>query len=147
MGLFRKGGPEPGDHSGYAKRSARSRPHRYRSGLEWYRSPFMSDSTPSDLSLDEARHVAKLARLQLSDEELEACRHDLVAILDHVATLGEIDLQGVEPMAHPGDRTNRIDPDEPERSLDPSQVLAIAPATEGPFIAVPKVLGGDEGSA
>ncbi|MEE2906909.1 MAG: Asp-tRNA(Asn)/Glu-tRNA(Gln) amidotransferase subunit GatC [Planctomycetota bacterium] len=107
----------------------------------------MTDSTPSALSLDETRHVAKLARLQLSEEELESCRHDLTAILDHVATLGELDLQDVEPMAHPGDRTNRIDPDEPEASLDAAQVLAIAPATEGPFIAVPKVLGGDEGSA
>ncbi|MDG2422993.1 MAG: Asp-tRNA(Asn)/Glu-tRNA(Gln) amidotransferase subunit GatC [Phycisphaerales bacterium] len=107
----------------------------------------MTDSTPTALTLDEARHVAKLARLKLSEAELEACRHDLVAILGHVATLGELDLKGVEPMAHPGDRTNRIDPDEPEASMTTQEVLAIAPATEGPFIAVPKVLGGDEGSA
>ena len=55
----------------------------------------MTDSATSALSLEETRHVAKLARLQLSEEELESCRHDLTAILDHVATLGELDLQGV----------------------------------------------------
>ena len=107
----------------------------------------MTDSTPSALTLEETRHVAKLARLQLTEAELEACRHDLAAILAHVATLGELDLEGVEPMAHPGDRTNRIDPDEPEDSLSAKEVLAIAPETEGPFVAVPKVLGGDGGSA
>lgn len=107
----------------------------------------MAKSTPTTLTLDEARHVARLARLQLSEKELESCRHDLVAILDHAASLGKLDLKGVQPMAHPGDRTNRIDPDEPGPMLSPGQVLEIAPATEGPFIAVPKVLGGDEGSA
>lgn len=107
----------------------------------------MTDSNSHNLTLDETRHVAKLARLQLSEEELESCRHDLIAILDHVATLGSLDLDGVEPMAHPGDRTNRIDPDIPGESLTQAQVLAMAPATEGPFIAVPKVLGGDGDSA
>ncbi|MCH2133635.1 MAG: Asp-tRNA(Asn)/Glu-tRNA(Gln) amidotransferase subunit GatC [Phycisphaerales bacterium] len=107
----------------------------------------MSDSDTTSLTLEETRHVARLARLQLSDEELEACRHDLTAILGHVATLGELDLEGVDPMAHPGDRTNRIDPDEAEPSFSTDEVLAIAPATEGPFIAVPKVLGDDGSSA
>ena len=64
-----------------------------------------------------------------------------------MATLGQLDLEGVEPMAHPGDQTNRIDADETTGSLKQEQVLAIAPETEGSFIAVPKVLGGDGGSA
>lgn len=107
----------------------------------------MNDSSTPKLTLDETRHVAQLARLRLSEEELEACRLDLEAILDHVATLGSLDLEGIEPMSHPGDRTNRIDPDTPVASLSQDEVLAIAPATEGPFIAVPKVLGGDGESA
>ena len=107
----------------------------------------MTDSNSPNLKLEETRHVAKLARLQLSEEELESCRHDLMAILDHVATLGSLELDEVEPMAHPGDRTNRIDPDVPAESLSQDQVLAMAPATEGPFIAVPKVLGAEEDSA
>ena len=128
-------------------RAARSRHSRSGSRPGWYRSPSMSDSDTTSLTLEETRHVARLARLQLSVEELEACRHDLTAILGHVATLGELDLEGVDPMAHPGDRTNRIDPDEAEPSFSTDEVLAIAPATEGPFIAVPKVLGDDGSSA
>ena len=106
----------------------------------------MSDTTPS-LSIKETRHVAHLARLNLTDEELDSCREDLVAILDHVATLGDLDLTDVEPMAHPGDQNNRMDPDEVRPSFDVEQVLRIAPATEGDFIAVPKVLGDTGGSA
>ena len=106
----------------------------------------MSDTTPS-LTIEETRHVAHLARLNLSDEELESCRHDLIAILDHVATLGDLDLTDVEPMAHPGDQTNRMDSDEVRPSFKVEQVLRMAPATEGDFIAVPKVLGDTGGSA
>ena len=106
----------------------------------------MSDTTPS-LTIEETRHVAHLARLNLSDEELESCRHDLIAILDHVATLGDLDLTDVEPMAHPGDQTNRMDSDEVQPSFKVEQVLQMAPATEGDFIAVPKVLGDTGGSA
>ena len=106
----------------------------------------MSDTTAS-LTIEETRHVAHLARLNLSDEELESCRHDLIAILGHVATLGDLDLTDVEPMAHPGDQTNRMDPDEVQPSFTVEQVLRMAPATEGDFIAVPKVLGDTGGSA
>ena len=106
----------------------------------------MSDSPPP-LRLEDVRHVAKLARLSLADHELEACRHDLTAILDHVATLADLDLDGVAPMAHPGDQTNRIDADEPVPGFPVGVVLELAPETEGDFIAVPKVLGEDGGSA
>ena len=92
------------------------------------------------LSLDEVRHVAKLARLQLTDDQLEQYRGQLSTILDHIAKLNELDVEGVEPMAHPGDLTNRLDADEACASLDLEQVLSIAPATEGHFLAVPKVL-------
>ena len=92
------------------------------------------------LSMDEVRHVAKLARLRLSDERLEQYRKELSSVLDHIARLESIDVDGVEPMAHPGDLTNRLDDDEPVDSLSAEQVLAMAPAVEPPFIAVPKVL-------
>ncbi len=95
---------------------------------------------PSPLSLDEVRHVAKLARLRLSDEQLEQYRGQLSSVLDHIARISELDVEGVEPMAHPGDLTNRLDDDEVGASLDVEQVLALAPATEGHFLAVPKVL-------
>ena len=96
------------------------------------------------LSLDEVRHVAKLARLRLTDAELEQYRGQLSTVLEHIATLGELDVEDVEPMAHPGDICNRLDDDVPAESLTPQQVLRIAPATEGPHLAVPKVLPGPE---
>ena len=63
------------------------------------------------LSIDEVRHVAKLARLRLTDEQLERYRGQLSAVLDHIAKLSELDVEGVEPMAHPSDLTNRLDDD------------------------------------
>jgi aspartyl-tRNA(Asn)/glutamyl-tRNA(Gln) amidotransferase subunit C len=98
------------------------------------------------LSLDEVRHVAKLARLKLTDEQLEQYRSQLSTVLDHIAKLNELDVEGVEPMAHPGDLTNRLDDDVPGESLGVEQVLAIAPAIESQFLAVPKVLTDEEGS-
>ena len=97
------------------------------------------------LTLDEVRQVAKLARLRLTDEQLERYRSQLSSVLDHIAKLNELNVEGVEPMAHPSDLVNRFDEDRVAESLDVEQVLAIAPAVEGHFLAVPKVLAdGDE---
>jgi aspartyl-tRNA(Asn)/glutamyl-tRNA(Gln) amidotransferase subunit C len=98
------------------------------------------------LTLDEVRHVAKLARLRLTDDQLEQYRGQLSTVLDHIAKLNELDVEGVEPMAHPGDLTNRLDDDAVGESLDVEQVLAIAPATESHFLAVPKVFTEEAGA-
>jgi len=95
------------------------------------------------LTLDQVRHVAKLARLDLSEAELEQYRGQLSAVLDHVAKLQEVDVDGIEPMAHPHDLTNRLDDDVPTPSLPAELVLGLAPAVESAYIAVPKVLPGD----
>jgi aspartyl-tRNA(Asn)/glutamyl-tRNA(Gln) amidotransferase subunit C len=92
------------------------------------------------LTLEEVRHVARLARLRLTDEQLQRYRGQLSTVLDHIAKLNELDVDGVEPMAHPGDLTNRLDEDAVGQALDVEQVLSIAPATEAHFLAVPKVL-------
>ncbi len=92
------------------------------------------------LSIDEVRHVAKLARLRLTDEQLERYRGQLSTVLDHIAKLSELDVEGVEPMAHPSDLTNRLDDDVPGPLLTRETVLGLAPATEGDYLAVPKVL-------
>lgn len=97
------------------------------------------------LSLDEVRHVAKLARLRLTNEELEEYRSQLSAVLEHIAKLNELDVTGVGPMAHPSDVTNRLDEDVVGESMPVEQLLAIAPAVEGQFLAVPKVLGEEAG--
>ena len=66
-------------------------------------------------------------------------------MLEHIAKLNEVDVAGVEPMAHPSDVTNRLDEDVVGESMPVEQLLAIAPAVEGQFLAVPKVLGEETG--
>lgn len=87
--------------------------------------------------------MARLARLHLDDATIESYRTQLASVLTHIARLGNVDTAGVDPMAHPLDTVNRLDDDEPGPVLTLDQVLMNAPAREGDFIAVPKVLGGD----
>ncbi len=96
------------------------------------------------LNLDEVRHVAKLARLKLSHEQLQQYRRELSSVVAHIAKLHEVDVQGVEPMAHPHDLTNRLDEDEVVAPMPVEQVLGPAPAVKDQFLTVPKVFGGDD---
>lgn len=96
-------------------------------------------------SLEDVARVAVLSRLHLDQDGLQAARKDLTAILDHVAALATLDVEGVEPMPRPHEIVNRLAEDEPGPTLDRKMLLDLAPATEGDFIAVPKVLG--EGGA
>ncbi len=102
--------------------------------------------TPS-ITLEEARHVAKLARLALTDDKLRQLTHQLQGILGYVNKLKEVDVTGIEPMAHALPLTNVFRDDVPTPALDLDQVLANAPDQDSPFFKVPKVLGGDEDSA
>jgi aspartyl-tRNA(Asn)/glutamyl-tRNA(Gln) amidotransferase subunit C len=80
--------------------------------------------------LDRAQvlHVASLARLELGEPELEQMALELDKVLDYVAKIGELDLEGVAPTSHVVDLVNALRPDEPQPSL-PVQV-ALAPAPE-----------------
>lgn len=102
---------------------------------------------PDTLSLDQVKHVAKLARLALPPERLEMFTEQLGAILGYVEQLKEVDVAGVEPLAHAVRLTNVLRDDVPGPALQTAVALANAPATEGPFFKVPKVIGGDEDSA
>jgi aspartyl-tRNA(Asn)/glutamyl-tRNA(Gln) amidotransferase subunit C len=101
---------------------------------------------PEPLTLEEVRHVAKLSRLRLGNNQLETYRHQLSSILDYVALLSRLDVTGVQPMAHPTDQTNRLAEDVPEPGLSVEQALANAPSREDVFLAVPKVLDDGEGA-
>ncbi|MDG1898944.1 MAG: Asp-tRNA(Asn)/Glu-tRNA(Gln) amidotransferase subunit GatC [Phycisphaerales bacterium] len=103
------------------------------------------DSGSSSISIEEVRHVAELARLAMSDEELAACQNQLGSILNHIATIDGIDVQGVQPLAHAIDMSNRLSDDIAGDSLSIDDVLANAPAIEDRFIAVPKVLDTGDG--
>jgi aspartyl-tRNA(Asn)/glutamyl-tRNA(Gln) amidotransferase subunit C len=100
----------------------------------------MPDSTDQLLSLEEVRHIAKLARLELSAAQLEQYRSQLATVLEHIGKLNELDVTNVEPMAHPSEIANRLDSDQVQPSLALDAVLANAPAVEDRFLAVPKVL-------
>jgi aspartyl-tRNA(Asn)/glutamyl-tRNA(Gln) amidotransferase subunit C len=95
---------------------------------------------PDPLSLQEVRHVAKLARLRLGDGQLQAYRRQLSSVLEHLARLDELDTDGVEPMAHPSGLTDQLDQDVVAEPMPTADLLDNAPAVEGQFLAVPKVL-------
>lgn len=104
----------------------------------------MPAEDPSALSADQIRKIARLARLALSAEQIEAARPQLAAVLTYVQRLQSLDLRGVEPLTHPGDLTTRPDADTPGPTLAPDDLKRLAPEMFESFIKVPKVL--DEGS-
>jgi aspartyl-tRNA(Asn)/glutamyl-tRNA(Gln) amidotransferase subunit C len=85
----------------------------------------------------EVLHVARLARLHLSEDEIEPMGRELSAVLDHVAKIGELDLDGVPPTSHVLEVTGRLREDVPRSSLPREAVLAQAPAVSGDGFLVP----------
>jgi aspartyl-tRNA(Asn)/glutamyl-tRNA(Gln) amidotransferase subunit C len=92
-----------------------------------------------EIGREEVLHVAKLARLELSDDEIERFREQLSAILEAVGTVSELDLSGVEPTSHPLDIVNVWAEDEPRACLSREQALANAPDPEDGYFGVPPV--------
>jgi aspartyl-tRNA(Asn)/glutamyl-tRNA(Gln) amidotransferase subunit C len=87
------------------------------------------------IAREEVLHVARLARLLLAEDEIEPMARDLDAILDHVARIGELDLDAVRPTSHVVDVTGALRPDEPSPCLLREVVLSQAPAVgEGGFL-------------
>ncbi|MGO9488228.1 MAG: Asp-tRNA(Asn)/Glu-tRNA(Gln) amidotransferase subunit GatC [Solirubrobacteraceae bacterium] len=89
------------------------------------------------ISRDEVLHVARLARLALSEEEIEPMARELSAVLDHVATIGELDLEQVPPTTHVVEVTGRLRPDEPRPCLPRELALSQAPAVSEEGFLVP----------
>ena len=84
---------------------------------------------------DEVLHVARLARLALDEEEIELMARELSAVLDHVAKIGELDLDGVAPTSHVVELSGALRPDEPRPCLPREAALAQAPAvSDGGFL-------------
>jgi aspartyl-tRNA(Asn)/glutamyl-tRNA(Gln) amidotransferase subunit C len=94
---------------------------------------------------DQVRHVARLARLELTPEEVERFARELSDILDYVAQLEGLDTDAIEPTSHAVELRNVLRSDEPGGSLEPSAALRNAPSREQGFFQVPKVL--DQGDA
>lgn len=98
------------------------------------------------LSAHDVRKVARLGRLALTDEQVEAYRTQLATVLMYVERLRDVEVAGVEPMPHVGEGVNRLDDDVPGPTLETSVLMDMTAQTMPPFVRVPKVLG-DEGSA
>ena len=93
------------------------------------------------ISRDDVVHVAKLARLDLTEEELELFTPQLAAVLDHAADVEALDVADVPPTAHPYPLRNVFRHDEIRPSLDRDEVLGQAPAVEDRRFKVPPILG------
>jgi aspartyl-tRNA(Asn)/glutamyl-tRNA(Gln) amidotransferase subunit C len=86
---------------------------------------------------EQVLHVASLARLELSEAEIERMADELSKVLDHIERIGELDLEGVPPTSHVVEVTNALRADEPWPCLPRDVVLSQAPAVEADGFAVP----------
>ena len=98
-------------------------------------------STPERITRAEVAHVAHLARLELSEEELDLFTGQLAEVLDHAADVASLDLASVVPTAHAMAVTNVLRPDEVHPCLDRDEVLERAPSVEEHRFRVPRILG------
>ncbi|MCY2935061.1 MAG: Asp-tRNA(Asn)/Glu-tRNA(Gln) amidotransferase subunit GatC [Planctomycetota bacterium] len=92
------------------------------------------------MTTDEVAKVALLARLRLNDQERQRYAEQLSLILEFIAQLGELDTEGVEPLAHGVDRTNVFREDKAYPALDREKALANAPKRSMQGFLVPAVL-------
>jgi aspartyl-tRNA(Asn)/glutamyl-tRNA(Gln) amidotransferase subunit C len=93
------------------------------------------------LTRDDAAYVAGLARIALTEAELDLYAGQLAVVLDHAAQIAAIDTGGVEPTAHPLPLKNVLRDDVPRPCLDRAEVLSQAPEAEDGRFRVPRILG------
>jgi aspartyl-tRNA(Asn)/glutamyl-tRNA(Gln) amidotransferase subunit C len=93
------------------------------------------------LRREDVAHVAKLARLTMSEAELDKFTEQLGQVLEHASDINALDLEGVIPTAHPFGLINVVRDDERRASLDHDVVIAMAPDAEDGRFAVPRILG------
>jgi aspartyl-tRNA(Asn)/glutamyl-tRNA(Gln) amidotransferase subunit C len=86
---------------------------------------------------DQVLHVAKLARLRLTDDEVERMSGELSTILEAIEQIGELDLEGVQPTSHVIDLENVLRPDEPRPCLPRERALENAPDASNEGFRVP----------
>jgi len=93
------------------------------------------------ISRDDVAHVARLARLDVTEEELDRFAVQLGAVLEHAADVAALDTAGVPPTAHPLALLNVLRDDVPRPGVDRNEVLSQAPAAEDGRFRVPRILG------
>lgn len=100
----------------------------------------MTDSSHQHaLSPEAVKKIARLARLAVSERQVETYRTQLSGVLGYIDRLRQLDLKDVEPMANVGDFTNRLDEDVPGRTLSNAALMKMSPEASEPFVKVPRV--------
>ncbi|MBN1553107.1 MAG: Asp-tRNA(Asn)/Glu-tRNA(Gln) amidotransferase subunit GatC [Phycisphaerae bacterium] len=94
------------------------------------------------IDADLVRHIGKLSRIELTDEEVTAFVRQFSDVLEAFGKLQELDTENIEPMAHAVELQNVFADDTPRPSLTPDEALANAPDRVDDFFRVPKVIGG-----
>jgi aspartyl-tRNA(Asn)/glutamyl-tRNA(Gln) amidotransferase subunit C len=100
--------------------------------------------TPSTVSRDEVRHRAYLARIELSDEELDNLAPQLAVIIDSVASINEVAAGDIPPTSHPLPLTNVFREDVVRPGLTAEEALSGAPEVEQQRFKVPRILGDEQ---
>ncbi len=95
----------------------------------------------AQITRDDVAHVARLARLQLTEDQLDTFTGQLAKVLDHARDVEALEVAGVPPTSHPYPLQNVVRPDEVRPCLDRDEVLAQAPSAESGMFRVPPVLG------
>jgi aspartyl-tRNA(Asn)/glutamyl-tRNA(Gln) amidotransferase subunit C len=85
-------------------------------------------------------NLARLARLEFNSTEKESIKNDLQKMIHFVEKLGELDTTGVEPLLHMSPEVNVLREDIPQTSISRDEALSVAPATDGTYFEVPKVI-------
>ena len=94
-----------------------------------------------DITREEVAHLADLARIDLSDAELDHLAPQLAVILDSIKSISEVAAEDIPPTSHPMPITNVFREDEPRPGLTAEEALAGAPEVEQQRFAVPRILG------
>ena len=101
---------------------------------------------PQRIDKHQVKKVAKLSRLDLTEQEVERFSHQLSAVLEYVDKMNEVDTENVEPLAHCLPISNCFRQDEVTDSLGTEKTLANAPKRDGEFFKVPKILEDSSGA-
>ncbi len=97
-----------------------------------------------EISREQVRHLADLARIDLDDEELDHLAPQLAVILESVASISEVAADDIAPTSHPMPLTNVFRDDVVRPGLTPEQALSGAPAVEDQKFSVPRILGDEQ---
>ena len=92
------------------------------------------------ITIEEVKHIAKLSKLNIPDNELEYYLSEMDKMINHFNILSKVDTSNVEPMTHVNTMTNIYREDEPKDSLSTKEALKNSSETFGQFIKIPKII-------